>query len=264
MDRVAYRLRVICVARFHVDVQLRALRRYVGQHAIVLHLEDVAARLADDRRHLCEHARPVLDFDADRKNAALALQFAHHHVCQQTRIDVAADDGTPSGFDLRVHEVSPQGGRPFVIRAALTVGAMLCWYLAGMLWDVSRQQELDSWQERIDALRPAANASLALRQRLDALTEPFDVASHHQPAAVLAPLLELTRIVPDTARLTELQVNGNSMEIAGLASDASSLITTLEASPRFKDVKFRSPVMRRPESNKERFEISLTLEDPKP
>jgi hypothetical protein len=180
------------------------------------------------------------------------------------RIDVAGDDGAAQGFDLRVHEQNVQGGRPFAIRAALTIGALFCWYLAGVLWDVARQQELDAWQARIDELRPAANASLVLRQRLDALTEPFDIASHHQPAAVLTPLQELTRVVPDTARLTELQVTGSSMEIAGLAADASSLITTLEKSPRFKDVKFRSPVMRRPESNKERFEISLTLEDPKP
>jgi hypothetical protein len=50
------------------------------------------------------------------------------------------------------------------------------------------------------------------------------------------------------------------IELAGLANDAAALISTLEASPLFKDVKFRSPVMRRPETNKDRFEISLNLE----
>lgn len=176
------------------------------------------------------------------------------------RIDVAGDDGLPAGFDLRVHEVRAEGPRPFVVRAGLTIGAVICWYLAGLLWDVSRQQELDAWQERIEELRPAATASMNLRQRLDALTEPFEIARKHRPAAVLAPLKEMTRLIPDTARLTEFQYEGSKIDIAGLASDASSLISTLEKSPLFKDVKFRSQVMRRPESNKERFEISLSLE----
>jgi general secretion pathway protein L len=176
------------------------------------------------------------------------------------RIDVAGEDGEPAGFDLRVHEAMAQGPRPFVMRVALSVAAIACWYLAGVLWDVSRQQELAAWQSRIDELRPAANATLAMRQRLEALTEPFEIARTHQPAELLAPLKDMTHVIPDSARLTEFEYSGTSVTIAGLAADASSLITALEKSPRFKDVKFRSQVMRRPESNKERFEISLTLE----
>ena len=181
-----------------------------------------------------------------------------------SRVDVAGDDGEPAGFDLRVHEAVVQGPRPFVMRAALTLGAIVCWYLAGVLWDVARQQELEAWQSRINDLRPAANATMALRQRLEGLTEPFEIARKHQPAALLAPLKEMTHVIPDTARLTEFESSGTSVGIAGLAADASSLITALEKSPQFKDVKFRSQVMRRPESNKERFEISLTLEGRKP
>jgi general secretion pathway protein L len=180
------------------------------------------------------------------------------------RIDVAGPTGEPSGFDLRVHEVSTQGPRPVVLRAALTVGAVICWYLAGVLWDVARQQNLDAWQSRIDELRPAANASLAMRQRLEVLTEPLEIARTHQPAALLAPLKEMTRILPATAHLTEFDYAGRSVVVVGLAADASSLITALEASPQFKDVKFRSPVMRRSDSNRERFEISLSLEERKP
>lgn len=181
-----------------------------------------------------------------------------------TRIDIADADGQPSGFDLRVPEEQAQGQRPWLIRAGLVAGVVACWYFAGAMWDVARQQELDSWQERIDGLRPQAMRSAALRQKLAGLTEPFEIARRHHPAAVLGPLKELTAVIPDTARLTEFAYTADGIDIAGLANDASALIPVIEASPLFRDVKFRSQVMRRPESNKDRFEISLKLEKAKP
>ena len=181
-----------------------------------------------------------------------------------TKIDVADADGHPSGFDLRVPDEQAASQRPWLIKLGLAAGVIACWYFAGTMWDVARQQELDSWQARIDGLRPQAVRSAAMRQRLEGLTEPFEIARRHHPAAVLSPIKELTNIVPDTARLTEFAYTADGIDIAGLASDASALIPMIEASPMFRDVKFRSQVMRRPESNKDRFEISLKLEKGKP
>ena len=180
------------------------------------------------------------------------------------RVDFADDDGEPSGFDLRVHEVEVDGARSFLPKVGLAVAVIGCWYFSGMMWDISRQQELDAWQTRIDALKPAATTSMLLRKRLEGLTEPFEIARKYRPTALLAPIQELTTVIPDTARLTAFKYEGDSIDIAGIAADASSLISTLEKSPLFKDAKFRSPVMRRPEANKDIFEISLRLEGPKP
>lgn len=67
--------------------------------------------------------------------------------------------------------------------------------------------------------------------------------------------------MPDSARLTELRVTGEAIELTGFAADAPGLIAKIEASNLFKEVEFRSPVMRRPELNKDRFEMSLRLEN---
>ena len=77
---------------------------------------------------------------------------------------------------------------------------------------------------------------------------------------VLEPLKELTTLLPDTARLTELEFSGEGIKLAGLADNAPELISKIEASKLFDKVTFRSPVMRRPESKKDRFEISLRFE----
>jgi Tfp pilus assembly protein PilN len=78
---------------------------------------------------------------------------------------------------------------------------------------------------------------------------------------VLSVLEELTRILPDTARLTEFDQEGQRLRIAGVATDAAGLIPRLEASARFRDVRFLSQVMRVAETDTDRFEIGASLEE---
>lgn len=176
-------------------------------------------------------------------------------------VDVADTEGVRQGFDFKGKSASEDTAQPWLVRAGLIAAVVLSWLAAGWMWDAARERELMQWQARIEDVRPQAMRSVALRQRLEGLIEPFEVARKHEATGLLSYLQELTRIIPDTARLTEIKVEKRSIEIAGLASDASQLIAKLEASPLFKDVKFRSQVMRRPESNKDRFEIALTVEE---
>lgn len=177
-------------------------------------------------------------------------------------IDVDGGNGAGAGFDLRAPS-DPAAGpqRATLINVAIACGVALIWYLAGVAWDTAREQELEGWRARIAELRPLAQRSAALRKQLEALTQPFELARTHRPGLTLDVLTEITKLVPDTARLTELRVTGDAIELTGLATDAPSLIAKLEASKRLKDVKFRSPVTRRAELNKDRFEISMKLED---
>jgi hypothetical protein len=57
-----------------------------------------------------------------------------------------------------------------------------------------------------------------------------------------------------------MRLTGDAIELTGFAADAPGLIAKIEASKLFKDVKFRSPVIRRAELSKDRFEMSLRLE----
>ena len=175
-------------------------------------------------------------------------------------IDVEGSDGQPSGFDLTLQNVDGASCRLTIIKVALAAAVLASWLFASAMWDVAREQEVDAWQARIAELRPLAQRSAAFRRQVEALTQPLAVANAHKPLRALASLKELTVLIPDTVQLTEFKMYDGRIELAGLANDAAALISTLEASPLFKDVKFRSPVMRRPETNKDRFEISLNLE----
>lgn len=176
-------------------------------------------------------------------------------------IDVDGGNGAGAGFDLRAANDPASGPqRATLVNVAIACGVALIWYLVGVAWDTAREQELESWQARIAELRPLAQRSAALRKQLEALTQPFELARTHRPGLTLDVLTEITKLVPDTARLTDLRATGDAIELTGLATDAPSLIAKLETSKRFKDAKFRSPVMRRAELNKDRFEITMKLE----
>ena len=175
-------------------------------------------------------------------------------------IDIDSGNGAGAGFDLKVPNIHTTPQRATLINVAIACGVALIWYLAGIAWETARGQEIESWQARIAELRPLAQRSAALRKQLEGMTQPFEIARAHKPGRTLEILTEITKLVPDTARLTEYRLDRDAIVLTGLANDAPSLISKLEASRLFKEVKFRSPVMRRAELNKDRFEITLKLE----
>lgn len=177
-----------------------------------------------------------------------------------TAVDVDDGEGASMGFDLRAPKQATTGDRNLLVNVCFVIGAILAWYVAGISWEAAREREIENWQARIAELRPLAQRSATLRKQLEGMIQPIAIARAHKPGRALSIVDALTEILPDSARLTELRVNGGAIDLTGFATDAPGLIAKLEASKLFKDVKFRSPVVRRPELNKDRFEISLQLE----
>lgn len=175
-------------------------------------------------------------------------------------VDIETANGGPAGFDLRDPKRAAAGRRTTLINVGFAAGAVLMWALASYAWSAAREGEISSWHTRVAELQPVAQRSAMLRRQLEAMTQPFEIARTHQPALSLDLLTELTKLVPDDARLTELRITGDVIELTGLAADAPGLIAKLEGSKRFAHVKFRSPVMRRPNTTQDRFEISMKLE----
>ncbi len=174
-------------------------------------------------------------------------------------IDFEDGAGERAGFNLCAAQ-PPASQRSTVIKAGLVAAAICSWYFAGVLWDTAREQEVEAWRSRIVELRPVALRGAALRQQVEGMTQPIAIAQRHKPGVVLGSLKELTALLPDTARLTEFKYSSDGIELAGLANEATQLISKIDSSKLFKNVTFRSPVLRRPESNKDRFEISLKVE----
>lgn len=175
-------------------------------------------------------------------------------------IDVESGNGDRSGFDLKAPAAVTRALDVWLMNAAFAAVAVFAWYLAVYAWGVAREREIAGWKASVDELRPVAARSAALRREVEGLTEPLQVARAHVPGAALNLLAEVTKILPDTVRVAEYRMADGGVELSGLADDAPSLIGKLEASKFFKEVKFRSPVMRRAELAKDRFEITMKLE----
>ena len=71
---------------------------------------------------------------------------------------------------------------------------------------------------------------------------------------------EVTRILPDTAWLTDLTIDGNEITMSGFARSASDLIPALERSEFFSNVKFTSRVTKERDLKNERFSIKMDVE----
>jgi general secretion pathway protein L len=62
--------------------------------------------------------------------------------------------------------------------------------------------------------------------------------------AMMVLIEALSRALPDTAYLTELEVHGRDARIVGKSDDPTALITRLESTDQLQDVRFSAPTTR--------------------
>jgi general secretion pathway protein L len=73
---------------------------------------------------------------------------------------------------------------------------------------------------------------------------------------------ELTTVMPDSAWVSDLRIDGNVVEFTGFAKSAAALVAPLENSPLFVQASLTSPVVLDSAEDKERFSIRLRLDGP--
>jgi general secretion pathway protein L len=113
-----------------------------------------------------------------------------------------------------------------------------------------------------DLSRRIAERRAVLRAGLDAAGNTalakLERRKHESPAAVIV-LEALSQILPDHTYVTELRVEGDKMQAAGMTLDAPSLIRLIEQSPHFTRATFFAPTTRLPSESSDRFHIEALI-----
>jgi general secretion pathway protein L len=134
------------------------------------------------------------------------------------------------------------------------------------------------WQKRnaaIDLLAPVAQAKAAaqeadaLRDKLAKLVDEHDLLPNKKwdSHSATRTLEELTKLLPDDTFVMQLDFDGKTVQVLGETASSSSMVETIEGSPLFKDVAFKSPLTKIQGSPFDRFQIGAALDGairPKP
>ena len=111
----------------------------------------------------------------------------------------------------------------------------------------------------LDRLTPRVTSVTEREQHNRDLREKLVNLEGSSRSHVLKYLQEVTQLVPETAYLTTFRYKGDRIEMDGIATEASSLIATLESSPFFQNVEFNAPTTKYL-ANQERFSLRMGLE----
>lgn len=118
--------------------------------------------------------------------------------------------------------------------------------------------ELDARQQELQHRIAQRRAALRLNQPGGSAETLLAKRKQASPASVLV-LDAISRALPDTTYVTELRIEGDKMQVAGLTQDAPSLIRLLEQSPQFSRATFFAPTTRAQTDTGERFHIEAHI-----
>ncbi|KJC56709.1 fimbrial assembly protein [Bradyrhizobium sp. LTSPM299] len=142
--------------------------------------------------------------------------------------------------------------RAILLSTALAAAASL---LTGAYFGGSLQSELGDLQQRISqrraSLRLGANGSVS---GLGLLAKRKQTT----PSSVMV-LEAISKALPDSTYITELRIEGDKVQVAGMTQDAPSLVRLMEQSPQFTRVTFFAPTTHATNEPGERFHIEAHL-----
>jgi len=226
----------------------------------------------------------VLGRDAAKKQLSVALAVVPKLPVDQAVARAAALGLAVDGAVL-ADELLQQGGdcRNFLLSAVRRRKpsarpwwrawlAALSAVLLAVLLAIPPLQKRDtaiSLKEPLARAKAESQSADALRDRLRKLVEEHNFLHDKKwdtPSTVVV-LEELSKLLPDDTFVMSLIYDGKTVQILGETASSTSLVETLESSPLFKDVSFKSQLTKIPGTPYDRFHLSVTLEaaaKPKP
>ena len=180
------------------------------------------------------------------------------------RVDFVREDETAlPAINLLPSSMLP--GRPATLLSRFNLGLLVVnLLLLGTLATIHLLEKADrkaELQTRVETAKLQADAAVKLRQQVDKLKQERTVLHNSTQRALpaLMVLNELTRIIPDGTWLDRAVLNSSKINLYGLSSKASTLISEVEKSPLFENVDFEAPVVQDNRKGGERFQISASI-----
>lgn len=193
----------------------------------------------------------VDDLASALSDAGVSVKSAHVRLRdgEALRLDFGRTD------DIR--RAQQQAGRLASVLAVII--SLVAIHGVFLVWQSSRELAHDS--EKTMALM----ASLRAGGSVEGATPVVAAANllheqRQQQAPAVAVLNEISSLLPQTAWLESLTLDGARLELRGKGTDVPQLIDILEASDAFRDVNFAAATELDEEQNAEAFSIDATLE----
>lgn len=186
-----------------------------------------------------------------------------YELLSRENIDIAsvtlAGDSKPLSLLPRTnHQSASMGGKLTVLLWSL-ISLLLVAVLISPIWQ-QRQIAIELEQAMYSAQAKASKIvelQERLNQRRDAIGMVSNVRKLYLPVSEV--LLELTRLIPEGSWTQKVSVQRNVVDISGESDQASELISLLERSPMFEEVRFKSPLVKSRVSDKEHFDLTMKI-----
>ncbi len=214
----------------------------------------------------------VLERKPVSEKVAVNLAIVRRNAIEDVLNKVASWGVKPSGIgllekstsDIRYnflpHDGKASGLTTFRLNAllfALLVSASLfTWGVVQDRW----QQDISVWQSAIVGAKAEAQHAADIERELNVLEQSrLTLIQQKIAPSPLAIMAELSRIIPKTAWVSEMRLQGTSVRLMGYAENAAILPELLEKSPLFANARFQSPVRQDPRQKGERYDLMVNL-----
>ncbi|MCG5234869.1 PilN domain-containing protein [Xanthobacter oligotrophicus] len=164
-------------------------------------------------------------------------------------LDHAASGAASGAAGVRRILLAVLGGAAGAALLALAVSGLVGGSLDADLGDIT---------QRIAAQRRAMVAARDGQGGAGGVLAALERRKREVPAGVLV-LEALSQVLPDDTYVTELQIEGDKVEVTGVSREAAALIRLLEQSRQFAEATFVAPTTRAPGEAGERFQISARV-----
>lgn len=160
-------------------------------------------------------------------------------------VEIQAESGSSARFQrLKVGGLALAGGIILILVAAFVQKIIAINTLEARLTEIAG--EVEATQKLVEESRV-----LALRAGY------ADEVKSARPSAIVV-LNALSAMLPDNCWLEQMSMEGDKLQIQGHAQDALSLLSLLNSSGQFTDVKFESEIVADPEAGSESFNLNAT------